>query len=102
MDDPWNKLWCILWGDEVLQVPSVSVAKDGMGEKSEGGEGIEESEKDRQPVVEDNDEECEETDTTIVVSLKGEQLYHIDTGDAETVWWVHKGRVPFILPRLRR
>lgn len=41
VDDPWDEFRCILWRDEVLEVPSISLTKDGMGKEGEGGEGIE-------------------------------------------------------------
>jgi len=42
VDDPWNNLLCALWRDEILEIPPVSVTKDGMGPKGEGGEGVKE------------------------------------------------------------
>lgn len=40
VDDSRDDFWRAHWWNEVLEVPSVSVTKDGMGQKGEGGESV--------------------------------------------------------------
>lgn len=40
VNDPWDDLWRVRWWDEVLEVPTVTVTKDGMRKKSEGDESV--------------------------------------------------------------
>jgi hypothetical protein len=44
-----------VWRDEILEVPAVSIPEDGMGQKGEGEEGVQQGEKNGQSVVEDDD-----------------------------------------------
>ena len=69
----WNNLLCTLWRDEVLEVPSISGAEDGMGPKGKGDEGVKESDENGQPMVEDDYEDGEKADATVVVTLEGER-----------------------------
>lgn len=73
VDDSWNDLWCIHGWDEILKVPTVTVAKDGMRKKSEGGESVQQGEKNGQSAVEDDDWDSETSDSAVVVALKRER-----------------------------
>jgi len=68
----WDDFLCALWRDEILEVPPISAAEDGMGPKGEGDEGVKEGNENGQPVVEDNYEEGEKAEATVVATLEGE------------------------------
>lgn len=73
VNDSRNNLWCVLWGDEILEVPPISITEDDMGQKGESEEGVEQREENRQSMVEDDYENGEKTNTTVVVPLEGER-----------------------------
>jgi hypothetical protein len=85
VNDSWNDLGCIIWGDEVLEVPPISIPENSMGQKGEGDVGVEQSEENRQSMAENEYGEGEETNSTVVVTLEGKQWEHDgDTAHAKT------------------
>ena len=71
--NPWNNLRCALWRNEILEVPAISVAENGVGPEGEGGEGVEEGDENRQAMVEDDYEDGEKAEAAVVATLEGER-----------------------------
>lgn len=70
--NPWNDFRCTLWSFEILEVPTISVAEDCMGPKGEGDKGVKEGNENGEPVVEDDYEDGEKAEATVVATLEGE------------------------------
>ena len=71
--DSWNDLWRVRWWDEILKIPTVTFAEDGMRKKREGEESVQEGEKYGQSMVEYDDWDGDESDSAVVMALERER-----------------------------